>query len=117
MTDAAANYYYDPHDKVYSRSYRAAAPDVMAGFSQAHVALFDNANTSIGAKEKELIALAVAASTQCAYCLEAHSKAAKKAGATEQEVVEALLVSTMVHSGASMAHGRMALKFFHDDGA
>jgi AhpD family alkylhydroperoxidase len=116
MSEDSANYYYDPHDKKYSRNIRLAAPQAMEAFSAVHRAIYDNLDAALSAKHKELIALAVAVTTKCAYCLESHSAAAKKAGATEEEVVEALLVTTVVSSGACMAHGRMALKFYSNAG-
>ena len=42
-------------------------------------------------KYKELMAVAVALTTQCPYCIEIHAKRAKKAGVTEQELAEATL--------------------------
>ncbi len=49
---------------------------------------FDKAAVSEGAipvKYKELIAVAVALTTQCPYCIEVHSGNARKAGATDAE--------------------------------
>ena len=62
------------------------APAAWEGF-----AAFDKAAMADGAvpkKYKELIALGVALTTQCPYCLEIHRKAAEAAGATQQEIAE-----------------------------
>ncbi len=68
---------------------------------------------AIPQKHLELIAVAVSAATQCpCYCMEAHAKAAHKAGATRAKVVEAFLIATVVRSGAAASHGAMGLKFF-----
>jgi len=70
------------------------------------------ANGAIPRKYRELIAVAVACAVQCPYCIEAHSKAAKTAGATREEVVEAAFVASALRAGAAATHGAMALKFF-----
>jgi len=69
-------------------------------------------NGAIPKKYRELIALAVACTTQCPYWVEAHSKAAKTAGATREEVVEAAFLTAALRAGAAATHGAMALKFF-----
>ena len=63
-------------------------------------------------KYRELMAVAVACTTQCPYCIEAHAKAAKAAGASREELVEASLVAAALRSGGAAAHGALALKFF-----
>jgi len=60
----------------------------------------------------KLIALAVAFTTQCPYCIEVHTKAAKKAGATKQEVTESTFLAAALRAGAAATHGAMALKFY-----
>ncbi len=67
---------------------------------------------AIPRKYRELIALAVACTTQCPYCLEAHAKGAKAAGASREEVVEASLLAAALRAGGAATHGAMALKFF-----
>ena len=67
---------------------------------------------AIPRKYRELIALAVACTTQCPYCLEAHAKGAKAAGASREEVVEASLLAAALRAGGGATHGAMALKFF-----
>jgi len=63
-------------------------------------------------KIRELIAVAVACTTQCPYCIEAHAKAAKRAGATREELVEASFVAAALRAGGAATHGAMALKLF-----
>jgi len=55
---------------------------------------------------------AIACTTQCPYCLEAHAKGAKAAGASREEVVEASLLAAALRAGGAATHGAMALKFF-----
>ena len=56
--------------------------------------------------------LAVAFTTQCPYCLDVHTRNAKKAGATREEVVEATLLAAALRAGAAATHGAMALRLF-----
>ena len=70
---------------------------------------------AIPKKYRELIAIAVACTTQCPYCIEAHAKAAKAFGATRAEVVESALVAAALRAGGAATHGAMALKFFDKD--
>jgi AhpD family alkylhydroperoxidase len=58
------------------------------------------------------MAIAVACTTQCPYCLDVHTRNAKKAGATREEVVEATLVAAALRAGAGATHGAMALRLF-----
>jgi AhpD family alkylhydroperoxidase len=67
---------------------------------------------AIPRKYRELIALAVACTTQCPYCLEAHAKAARAAGASREEVAESALLAAALRAGGAATHGAMALKFF-----
>ncbi len=80
-----------------------AAPDAMQAFQA-----FDKAALADGAipkKYKELIALAVALTTQCPYCLEIHAKQAKEAGATTEELAETTFVAAALRAGAALTHG------------
>lgn len=67
---------------------------------------------AIPRKYRELIALAVACTTQCPYCLDIHTRAAKRAGATRQEVAEAALLAAALRAGAAVTHGSLAIKLF-----
>jgi AhpD family alkylhydroperoxidase len=59
---------------------------------------------AISAKHKELMAVAVALTTQCPYCIEIHAKRARSAGATEEELAETGLVAAALRAGAAMTH-------------
>src|SRR5581483_8498492 len=63
-------------------------------------------------KYRELIALGVAFTTQCPYCIEAHVKAAKKAGASREEITESSLIAAALRAGGAATHGAMALNFY-----
>ena len=67
---------------------------------------------TIPRKYRELIALGVAFTTQCPYCIEGHVKAAKVAGASRQEITETALIAAALRAGGAATHGAMALKFY-----
>jgi len=62
------------------------------------------ADGAVPTKYKELIALAVALTTQCPYCLEVHRKAAEAAGATQEELAETAMVVAALRAGAAVTH-------------
>lgn len=67
---------------------------------------------AIPPKYRELIALGVALTTQCPYCLDVHTANAKKAGATETELAETVFIAAALRAGAAATHGALALKLF-----
>jgi AhpD family alkylhydroperoxidase len=68
------------------------------------------ADGAISAKTKELIAIAVAMTTQCPYCIDIHTKKAKAAGCTEAEIAEAVMVAAALRAGGAITHGTHALE-------
>lgn len=86
----------------------ASAPEGMKAFWA-----FDKAAMAAGAipvKYKELMALAVAFTTQCPYCIELHSKRAREAGGSDREIAEAVVVAAALRAGAAVTHGAHAFK-------
>jgi len=83
------------------------APEVMKAFWA-----FDKAVVADGAipvKYKELIAIAVALTTQCPYCIEIHTANARKAGVTDTEITEAAMVAAALRAGGAVTHATHAL--------
>lgn len=64
---------------------------------------------AISVKNKELIALGVALTTQCNYCLELHRQGAEKAGATQEEIAETIMIAGALRAGAAITHGTQLL--------
>ncbi|MGI9522921.1 MAG: carboxymuconolactone decarboxylase family protein [Hyphomicrobiaceae bacterium] len=60
---------------------------------------------AVSAKMKQLIALGVSAQVPCQYCILAHTQKAKKLGATEEEIKEALAVASMVRKWSTVING------------
>lgn len=108
-------HFHDTEDKAYHRTLRQSAPAMVEAFGAFDQAVFGTEG-ALDTRTKELIAIAVAATTQCPYCMEAHAAGAKnaagakKAGATEAEVSEAVMVAAALRAGGALTHGWMALK-------
>ncbi len=83
------------------------SPDTMTGYKTLSAA--GNQTNHLDAKTRELIAIAVAVTTRCDGCIAVHSKAAVKAGATLEEVAEALGVAVALNAGAAMVYSARAL--------
>jgi len=89
------------------RQMNELAPEVMKAFW-----VFDKAAVAEGAipvKYKELIAVAVALTTQCPYCIDIHSANARRAGATDAEITEAAMVAAALRAGGAVTHATHAL--------
>ena len=105
-----SDHYHDPADIKRLKDMRALAPaDYEAWVNFNRIIARDGA---IPKKYRELIAVGVAVAIQCPFCMEAHAKGAKAAGATREEIVEATFVASAIRAGAATTHGTMALKFF-----
>jgi AhpD family alkylhydroperoxidase len=99
---------YDMKNLAKLKIMEAAAPEGMKAFWA-----FDKAAMAAGAipvKYKELLALAVAFTTQCPYCIEIHAGRARDNGCTEAEISETVVVAAALRAGAAITHGTHALK-------
>jgi len=99
---------YDMKNLSKMKDIAANAPEAMKAFLA-----FDKAALAAGAipsKYKELMALAVAFTTQCPYCIEIHANKAREAGASDQEIAEVVLVAAALRAGAAVTHGTHAMK-------
>ncbi len=83
------------------------APGPAAAFREFSRSVF--AEGALPARTKQLIALAVAHVTQCPYCIRAHTRGAKRYGATPEEMMEAIWVAAEMRAGAAYAHSNLAL--------
>lgn len=93
---------------------RGLHPELVKGF----VALNTGAATTthLDAKTRELIALAVAVTTRCEGCIDAHSRKARAAGATKEEVAEALGVAIALNAGAAFNYSLHVLDALDEAG-
>ncbi|RZT42138.1 carboxymuconolactone decarboxylase family protein [Cupriavidus agavae] len=78
------------------------APEAMKSFWAFDKAAF--AEGALSAQQKQIIAVAVALTTQCPYCIAIHNKAARDAGATDAQLAEAALVAAAMRAGAAVTH-------------
>jgi len=82
-------------------------PDSLKGYQTLSAA---NSKTSpLGEKIRQLISIAVAVTTRCDGCITFHTDAALKAGATKQEIAEALGVAMAMNAGAAFIYSLRAL--------
>ena len=86
---------------------RELAPAQQAAFEAFGKAVFSEG--ALSAMTKQIIAVAVAHVTQCPYCIRGHTKAALRAGATQQELMEAIWVAAEMRAGGSYAHAALMI--------
>ena len=103
--------YHDSDDLKRLGELKALAPAEFKGFV-ALDAIVGREDGAIPRKYRELIALAVACTTQCPYCLDVHTRSAKRAGASREEVAETALLTAALRAGAAVTHGTLAIKLF-----
>jgi AhpD family alkylhydroperoxidase len=99
---------YDMKNLAKLKTLESNAPEAIKAFWA-----FDKAAMAAGAipgKYKELMALAVAFTTQCPYCIEIHAKKAREAGASDRELAEVVAIAAALRAGAAITHGTHAMK-------
>ncbi|GAB4340952.1 MAG: carboxymuconolactone decarboxylase family protein [Candidatus Abyssubacteria bacterium] len=82
--------------------------DLLGSFGEFNSKVFEAG--ALTEKTKELIAVGCAHITRCPYCIDAHTRKAKAAGATDEEIAEAIMVGVAMAAGAAMAHSSVAMK-------
>lgn len=83
------------------------APQTEQAFQNFSKQVFEKG--ALDAKTKQIIAVAVAHVTQCPYCIRGHTKAALRAGASSEEMMEAIWVAAEMRAGGAYAHSAIAL--------
>ncbi|HKT32705.1 MAG TPA: carboxymuconolactone decarboxylase family protein [Gammaproteobacteria bacterium] len=86
---------------------KALAPKPLEAFQNFSRAVF--AAGALPEKTKQLIAVAVAHTTQCPYCIHGHTRAALRSGASQEEIMEAIWVASEMRAGAAYAHSALAI--------
>ncbi|HEX5313823.1 MAG TPA: carboxymuconolactone decarboxylase family protein [Gammaproteobacteria bacterium] len=86
---------------------KALAPKQLAAFQAFSREVF--ADGALPAVTKQLIAVAVAHTTQCPYCIHGHTRGAHRAGASDEQIMEAIWVASEMRAGAAYAHSALAL--------
>jgi len=85
----------------------ALSPDTVGGYMMASGA--GKKTGQLDEKTRQLISLAVAVTTRCDGCIAFHSQAAVKAGATQEQISEALGVAVAMNAGAALVYSARAL--------
>jgi len=97
----------------YAERRRALAPEPEAAFQTFSKAVF--AKGALDPRTKQLIAVAVAHVTQCPWCIEGHVKAARREGASAEQIMEAIWVAAEMRAGAAYAHSIKALDLLMEE--
>lgn len=97
------SHYYHADDLAKFGEIGENRPDLAEKFFDWYGAVFEDG--ALSAREKSLIALAVAHAIQCPYCIDSYSKDSLKKGADLDQMTEAVHVAAAIRSGASMVHG------------
>lgn len=79
-----------------------ASPQAMKAFWAFDKAVFQE--SAVSSLNKQLMAVAVALTTQCPYCIEIHTQEARKAGATDEQLAETALVAAAIRAGGAVTH-------------
>jgi AhpD family alkylhydroperoxidase len=109
-----SEHYHDSNDlKFLKEMSKEATPEFTAWLNLDKIV--GREDGAIPRKYRELLAVAVACTTQCPYCIEVHTKAAKKAGATRQELSETAFIAAALRAGGAATHGAMAMKFYDQE--
>ena len=105
------NAMYPPPGGELSRKRRELAPKQLEAFRNFSAAVF--ADGALPNATKQLIAVAVAHTTQCPYCIKGHTAEALKHGATEAQIMEAIWVAAEMRAGGAYAHSALAIDAMH----
>ena len=89
-------------------------PDLGKKFFDYYTSVF--ADGALSAREKSLIALAVAHVVQCPYCIDAYTQDCQQKGADVEQMTEALHVAVAIRGGASLVHGMQMREQIHKSG-
>lgn len=103
MSDDTKPTYYTPEDLGKFGQIAENQPDLAKKFFEWYGAVF--AEGALSAREKALIALAVAHAIQCPYCIDAYTKGSLEKGADLDQMTEAIHVAAAIRGGASLVHG------------
>ena len=102
MKDKKSPYYVAEDLKKFGKV-SEAVPDLGDKFFDWYGSVFKEG--ALTAREKSLMALSVSLALKCPYCIEAYTKDCIKRGVSEEQMTEAMHVSSAIRGGASMVHG------------
>jgi alkylhydroperoxidase/carboxymuconolactone decarboxylase family protein len=103
--------YYQSEDVGKLGDVSAGAPALWDAFQTWYGGVFQDG--ALSAREKSLIALAVANVIQCPYCIDVYTRNCLENGSNLEQMTEALHVAAAIRGGAVLAHG-VQMKAVHD---
>ena len=113
-TMANRPHYYHHEDLDRFREIGRGASHLADKFFDYYGAVF--AEGALSAREKSLIALAVAHAVQCPYCIDAYSSDALQKGSNLDEMTEVVHIACAIRGGASLVHGVQMLNHLDEQG-
>lgn len=109
---ANETHYHESSDRAFAKLLRQAAPEEFAAYRKFSDVTVGRQDGAIEPKYREIVAIAVALTTQCVYCLESHTAKAQSLGVTKEEIAETVYVVAALRAGAAAAHGMMSMKLY-----
>lgn len=100
--------YYRPEDLGKFGEISEGSPELAKAFFSYYGQVFEDG--ALTAREKSLIALAVAHAVQCPYCIDAYTTDCLEKGSDLEQMTEAVHVAVAIRGGASLVHGVQMLE-------
>lgn len=104
--------YYNPEDLAKFPTMGEEAPELWEKYMGYYGAVF--ADGALTAREKALIALAVAAAVQCPYCIDSYTNSCLEKGCIPAQITESIHVANAIRGGAALVHGVQAKNIIAD---
>ncbi|MBI6874390.1 arsenosugar biosynthesis-associated peroxidase-like protein [Clostridium aciditolerans] len=97
------NTYYNPEDLSKFGTIGEDAPNLWEKFMEYYGAVFEEG--ALTAREKAIVALAVAHAVQCPYCIDSYTQGCLEKGVNQEQMMEAIHVAAAIRGGATLVHG------------
>ena len=102
--------YYQSQDLKKFKNISDWSPELGKKFFDYYNSVFEE--SALSAREKSLIALAVAHTVQCPYCIDAYTQDGLERGVDKEEMMEAVHVAAAIRGGASLVHGVQMMEVY-----
>ena len=102
--------YYQSQDLKKFKNISDWSPELGKKFFDYYNSVFEE--SALNAREKSLIALAVAHTVQCPYCIDAYTQDGLERGVDKEEMMEAVHVAAAIRGGASLVHGVQMMEVY-----
>ena len=102
--------YYQSQDLKKFKNISDWSPELGKKFFDYYNSVFEE--SALSAREKSLIALAVAHTVQCPYCIDAYTQDSLERGVDKEEMMEAVHVAAAIRGGASLVHGVQMMEVY-----